>query len=40
VFERLDNYGVTLNGKKCQILRKSLDYFGVKKASIHYRRRS
>ncbi|KAE8895364.1 hypothetical protein PF005_g4105 [Phytophthora fragariae] len=28
VFERLARYGVTLNGKKCHILRKEFDYLG------------
>ncbi|OWY95653.1 LOW QUALITY PROTEIN: Pol Polyprotein [Phytophthora megakarya] len=28
VFERLTKYGVTLNGKKCHILRKEVDYLG------------
>ncbi|GMF14429.1 unnamed protein product [Phytophthora fragariaefolia] len=28
VFERLEKYGVSLNGKKCHILRKEVDYLG------------
>lgn len=28
LFERLANYDVTLNGKKCHVLRKSFDYIG------------
>jgi cleavage and polyadenylation specificity factor subunit 1 len=37
VFERLEKYDVTLNGKKCHILRKSVDYLGftLTEAGIH-----
>ena len=33
VFKRLDTYDVSINGKKCHILRQSVDYLGFALAS-------